>query len=239
MGKDEAVTVASQRPARRRAQGGRQRASHSLDAVVTEAVALLDEAGEPALTFRALAARLGTGVGSIYWYVSSKDELLDRASDHVLADVLTATAHVGSSADPLDDVRDVAVALFDAIAARPWLGSYFLNNAGFQPNGLMIYERLGQQVLRLDLTPRQLYQGVSAVLGFVVGVAADLGHDAEIAAAAPTLSEAADEWRALDPQTYPFLHAVAEEFSTHVDAELFRAGLDLLLDGLRQQVGRS
>src|SRR6478752_5690014 len=85
---DEAVTGTSQGSARRRGQGGRQRASHSLDAVVTEAVALLDEAGEPALTFRALAARLGTGVGSIYWYVSSKDELLDRAADHVMGDVL-------------------------------------------------------------------------------------------------------------------------------------------------------
>lgn len=45
---------------------GRRRASHSMEAVITEAVALLDEAGEPALTFRALAARLGGGVASIY-----------------------------------------------------------------------------------------------------------------------------------------------------------------------------
>ncbi len=68
-----------------RRAGERQRASHSMEAVLTEAVALLDEAGEPALTFRALAARLGGGVASIYWYVANKDELLDRASDHVLA----------------------------------------------------------------------------------------------------------------------------------------------------------
>jgi hypothetical protein len=36
-----------------------------MDAVVSEAVVLLDEAGEAALTFRALAARLGGGVASI------------------------------------------------------------------------------------------------------------------------------------------------------------------------------
>ncbi|WP_284327911.1 TetR/AcrR family transcriptional regulator [Demequina litorisediminis] len=52
----------------------RRRASHSLEAVVAASVAILDESGEDALTFRALAARLGGGVGSIYWYVSSKDE---------------------------------------------------------------------------------------------------------------------------------------------------------------------
>src|SRR4051812_20391644 len=71
--------------------GGRRRASHSLEAVVSEAVAILDEAGASALTFRSLAARLGGGVASIYWYVSSKDELLDRATDHVLAGVLADT----------------------------------------------------------------------------------------------------------------------------------------------------
>ncbi|MYS11544.1 TetR/AcrR family transcriptional regulator, partial [Streptomyces sp. SID6041] len=35
--------------------GGRRRASHSMESVLGEAVALLDEAGAPALTFRALA----------------------------------------------------------------------------------------------------------------------------------------------------------------------------------------
>jgi len=47
---------------------GRPRGSRpalSLPAVVDASVALLDEAGQDALTFRALAARMGTGVGGI------------------------------------------------------------------------------------------------------------------------------------------------------------------------------
>ena len=90
------------------ATGVRRRASHSMDAVMTASVALLDEAGESALTFRALAERLGGGVGSIYWYVSSKDELLDRATDHVLAQVLSTTDRLGTSSDPIDDLRAIA-----------------------------------------------------------------------------------------------------------------------------------
>src|SRR4051794_22963605 len=97
------------------AGGGRRRASHSMEAVVSEAVAILDEAGAAALTFRSLAARLGGGVASIYWYVSSKDELLDRAADHVLAAVLTATKPFSGSDDPIEDLRGIAVTLFDAI----------------------------------------------------------------------------------------------------------------------------
>src|ERR1700712_6067155 len=90
---------------RTRPTEGRRRASHSMEAVLPEAVALLDEAGEPALTFRALAARLGGGVASIYWYVASKDELLDRATDHVLGEVLAALEGRTGSDDAIDDLR--------------------------------------------------------------------------------------------------------------------------------------
>ena len=50
-------------------------------------------------------------------------------------------------------VRSIAVALFDAIAERPWLSAYFMRDTGLQPNALLLYERLGEQVLRLGLTP--------------------------------------------------------------------------------------
>src|SRR6476469_10733961 len=126
----------------------RKRASHSLEAVLTEAVALLDEEGEGALTFRALAARLGGGVGSIYWYVQSKEELLDRAADHVLESVLADTEQFVDEDDPIDAIRRIGLALFAAADARPWLSGYFLRNTGFQPNSLQLFERMGGQVLR-------------------------------------------------------------------------------------------
>jgi len=223
----------------------RKRASHSMEAVMTEAVALLDEAGEPALTFRALATRLGTGVGSIYWYVAGKDELLDRAADHVLADVLAATDGLLASDDPIDGMRAIAIVLFEAIADRPWLGSYFMRDTGVQPNGLRLYDRLGQQVLRLDLTRRERFHAVSAVIGYVVGIAADLGQQppqqvlaGEVSRDA-YLADWADQWRALDPAEFPYMHDIADEFEGHDDAEQFRAGLDLILAGLRLQAETS
>lgn len=219
----------------------RPRASHSLEAVVGQAVALLDEAGEPALTFRALAARLGGGVGSIYWYVASKDELLDRASDHVLADVLAATEPATTSEDPIDGLRTIAVTFFDAIVERPWLSAYFMRDTTVQPNALRLFERLGQQTLRLELTPRQGFNAVSSIIGFVVGIAADLGQQPppEVVDGSVTREEYigrfADEWRALDPEAFPFVHHIVDEFVGHDDREQFRAGLDLLLAGLREQ----
>jgi len=222
----------------------RRRVSHSMEAVISQTVALLDEAGESALTFRALAARLGGGVASIYWYVASKDELLDRATDHVLAGVLTNTELFTGGEDPIDDVRAIGVTLFDAIVDRPWLGAYFMRDTGLQPNGLLLYERLGQQVMRLGLTSRQTFHAVSAVLGFVIGIAADLGQQPPQEVVDGTtgrdeyLARYADQWRELDPETFPFVHNIVDEFAVHDDTDQFRAGLDLLLAGLRLQAGR-
>ncbi len=218
---------------------GRRRASHSMDTVIGEAVAILDEAGEPALTFRALAARLGGGVASIYWYVQNKDELLDRATDHVLGDVLAVTEEFVDTDDPIADVRRVGVALFDTVADRPWLGGYLMRDTGVQPNGLALYETIGRHVMRLELNPRDTFHAVSAILGFVIGTATDLGQQIpkEVLDGTVTGEEYirrfADQWRALDPQEHPYIHYIVDEFDGHDDRDQFTAGLDLLLDGLR------
>ncbi len=222
---------------------GRKRASHSMEAVLAAAVALLDEAGGPALTFRALAARLGTGVGTIYWYVSNKDELLDRATDHAIGGVLAVVEAQPASDDPIADLRAMAVALFDAIVDRPWLAAYFMRNTDIQGNSLRLYEKLGQQTLRLDLTPRQRFHAVSAIAGVVVGTAADLGMeipqellDGE-ADRDGHLGRFAEAWRALDAEDFPFVHEIADEFAGHDDRDQFLAALDLSLAGLRLQAG--
>ncbi|TQF73261.1 TetR/AcrR family transcriptional regulator [Rhodococcus spelaei] len=212
-----------------------------MEAVIGEAVALLDEAGESALTFRALAARLGGGVASIYWYVSNKDELLDRATDHVLGDVVARTDQFPDTDDPIADLRAIAVALFDAVVDRPWLGGYLMRDTGVQPNGLHLYESLGRQVMRLGLSPRDTFHGVSAVLGFVIGTATDLGQQIPPEVADGTVTGAeyitrfANQWRALDPDEHPYIHYIVDEFDGHDDGDQFRAGLDLLLAGLRLQ----
>lgn len=230
------------RPADRPSRG-RQRASHSIEAVLTAAVALLDEAGEQALTLRALAGRLGTGVGSIYWYVSGKDELLDRAIDHVLGGVLSAVQVQVRSDDPIDDLRTMAVTLFDAIVDRPWLGTQFMRNIADRGNSLRLYEALGEQTLRLDLTPKQRFHAVSAVVGVVVGSAADLGQEPpeEVLDGAvgrdEFLGRYAEMWRELDAGEYPFMHEIVDEFDGHDDKEQFLAALELTLAGLRLQAG--
>ena len=49
------------------------------------------------------------------------------------------------------------------------------------------------------------------------------------------MARVVDQWRSLDPQEFPFVHHIIDEFAGHDDADQFRAGLDLLLAGLRLQ----
>ncbi|WP_033258969.1 MULTISPECIES: helix-turn-helix domain-containing protein [Kitasatospora] len=216
-----------------------------MDAVLTAAVALLDEAGERALTLRALAGRLGTGVGSIYWYVSSRDDLLDRAVDHVLGGVLAEAAKRPPAADPVDDLRATAVTLYDAVVDRPWLGARFMRGLDLPGNSLRLYEELGRPALRLDLTPLQRFHAVSAVLGVVASAAAELGGQEPPEEVTDGLVDRAEffgryarTWRDLDAGEYPFLHDIVDEFEAHDDREQFLAALDLTLSGLRAQVER-
>ncbi|SDS54885.1 DNA-binding transcriptional regulator, AcrR family [Friedmanniella luteola] len=220
---------------------GRRRASHSLHAVLDEAIAILDEAGEPALTFRALAARLGGGVASIYWYVGSRDELLERVTEEVMGRVLVDTEQITHGPDPIANVRAIALVLFDEFVRRPWFGQFMLRNNGLQPNSMAMFDRLGQQVMRLELTPKQRFHAVSSIISYVVGVAVDLAQpppqeflDSGLEPS-EFLAMYADRWRALDPEDYPFAHQIADEFAVHDDLEVFRSGLDLLLAGLRLQ----
>jgi AcrR family transcriptional regulator len=222
---------------------GRRRASHSLDTVLREAIAILDESGEPALTFRALAARLGGGVASIYWYVDGRDELLELATEQVMGGVLADSEPLTHGPDPVTNVRAIALALFDEFVRRPWFGAFMLRNSGLQPNSMAMFERLGQQLMRLDLTPKQRFHAVSSVVSYVVGVAIDLAEPPPKEylesglAPAEFLRVLGDRWRALDPEAFPFAHQVADEMATHDDVDVFRSGLDLLLDGLRLQAG--
>lgn len=229
--------------ARGRARPQRPRASHSLESVLAEAVAILDESGAQGLTIRVLAARLGGGPASVYWYVTGRDELLDLAADSVLGGVLEAVRDVASD-DPIADLRAIARTLFDTIVDRPWLGAYAMRDTGRQIHSLMLYERIGEEVMRLGLTPRQSFYAASAVVGFVIGTAADMGQELPDAVVSGELdqkqylAQAAAQWRALDPAQYPFVHFIVDEFAVHDDRDQFRAGLDLLLAGLELQASR-
>ena len=99
--------------------------------------------------------------------------------------------------------------------------------------------------MRLGLSPRESFYAASAVVGFVIGTAADMGQELPDAVLSGELdqkqylAQATAQWRSLDPAEYRFVHFIVDEFAVHDDRDQFRAGLDLLLAGLELQAGRA
>ena len=216
----------------------RREESLSRDRIIEAAIALLDD-GEDGLTFRALSERLGTGAGAIYWHIADKSDLLTAACDAVVVRALAACAR---EASPRATIRALALGLFDAMDAHAWVGSALMHAAGQLPTVRLI-ERLGQQVRALGVADAAQWAAVSALLHYIVGVGGQNAANARHAQAhglvrSDFLESVAGTWEHLDPQDWPFVHAMAGELAAHDDRADFLAGIDLLLGGLKPARGR-
>jgi AcrR family transcriptional regulator len=223
--KMEAMATAAKRPERRTDALSKER-------IVAAAIEILDAGGESALTFRMLAASLATGSGAIYWHVGSKNELLMAATDDVIARVMT---DVVSGAQPQEAIRAIALGVFDAIDAHPWVGTQ-LSSEPWQSAIHQILEGVGGRLQALGVPERAQFDSASALVNYVLGLA---GQYAAAARLLPRetdrsafLATIAARWAQLDPAKYPFMHQVATQLPQHDDREQFLAGIDLILAGI-------
>ncbi|WP_433381720.1 TetR/AcrR family transcriptional regulator C-terminal domain-containing protein [Actinoplanes sp. CA-142083] len=204
----------------------------SRERIVEAAVELLDEAGEGGLTFRALSARLRTGPGAIYWHVANKSELLAVATETVLAGTLAADP---AGETPAQAVRKVALGVFDAIDAHPWVGAQMSRPAS-QSTTLRVFERLGRQVQALGVPDQAQFNAASALLNYVLGVAGQNAANARTqdpgTSRSDVLGAESAAWEKLDAADFPFLRNVATQLRDHDDREQFLAGVDLILAGI-------
>lgn len=220
-----------------RSRPDRARVRHSLESILDVTIAILDE-GEQALTFRTLAARLGGGVGSIYWYVSGRDELLERATDRVLGQLVAEADRSGEQEDPFSAIRSLALAMHRTLARHPWMADYLMRHPELQLNGLVLFDRFGRQLQRLDLTTRQRFLAVDALVSYINGFDAELrdrAREAEEVAAGTAAADPTQLWRSLPGEDFPFLAEVMEVVLSTSEEEQFLAGLDLLLTGIKVQ----
>lgn len=89
------------------------------DAVVRLAVDIADREGLAAVSFRRLAADLGVTPMSLYRHVRDKDDLLDRMTDAIMAELVLA---IDRADDWPDQLREVLRALHRVAAAHPVCG---------------------------------------------------------------------------------------------------------------------
>lgn len=204
----------------------------SRERIVDAAIELLDDEGEDGLTFRALAARLSTGAGAIYWHIKNKDELLVAASDVVVA---RALGDVSAHATPKKAIVGIALAVFETIDAHPWVGEELARNP--MPTAMLkIFERLGREVQALGAPASAQFTAATVLGSYIISESRQNAANGRLADPRPDraefLAQVAAEWQELDADEFPFTRNVAAQLREHDDRAEFLAGIDLILAGI-------
>ncbi|MFI9103842.1 TetR/AcrR family transcriptional regulator [Streptomyces fildesensis] len=137
------------------------------DRIVATAVRLLDTDGLAKFSMRKLAAELGVTAMSVYWYVDSKDDLLERVLDAVHGEIALPAEE--PDADWRDEVRQLAVGYRAMLVTHPWtahlIGEY-LNIGPFA----MDFANLSMRAMaRSGLAAEQMTGALGCVFQFVYG----------------------------------------------------------------------
>ncbi|MCZ4124781.1 TetR/AcrR family transcriptional regulator [Streptomyces sp. H39-S7] len=213
----------------------------SREQIIDTALEVLDAGGESALTIRALTERLSTGSGAVYYHVGTRDELLDSVTETVIGAAL-ANRSTGAATTPEDEVRVVALALFDAITAHNWLATRLTLQIIRNPVGPVtvgIFERIGGQMGALGVPRASWFVAASTLVHYILGA---VSQNARIEGDSSGIDPDADHdgfldatsaaWQGLDPEAYPFMHAIVDQMREHDDREQFLTGIAVILEGL-------
>jgi hypothetical protein len=142
---------------------------------------------------------------------------------------------VVSGAEPRAAIRTIALGVFDAIDAHPWVGTQ-LSGEPWQFAVLQIFEGFGEQLQAVGVPERAQFDCASALLNYVLGLAGQYAAGARLLAhetdRSAFLGTVAARWAQLDPAEYPFVRQVATLLPEHDDREQFLAGIDLILAGI-------
>ncbi|MGK6311322.1 TetR/AcrR family transcriptional regulator [Variovorax sp. DT-64] len=197
------------------------------------ALALVDAHGLTGLTMRALASELGTGAMTLYNYVSQREEL----------EVLVVEAVIGEARWAPDgdlawheELEAIAVMLWRSIRTHPHVIPLILTRRSRSPEVLAVAEALLRTLARGGRTGDRLLVAFRAVSALIMGAAqAELAGPLTLRAG-ESVSETISRFQALPPDRFPHLIEIATAASAS-DAETeFRAGLAILVDGLRNEI---
>jgi AcrR family transcriptional regulator len=153
--------------ARRGGRGAGQPSGLDRERITEVTVRLLDDEGLGRFSMRRLAAELNVTAMSVYWYVDTKDDLLELALDAVFGEMRLPAAD--SDEDWRDRLRALAAEYRALLVRHPWLSPLAGTFLNIGPHAIAFSDAV-QRVIRLTGLPAHGQMGaISAVFQFVYG----------------------------------------------------------------------
>ena len=233
----------AQRHRERGAQPPRRDRGLSRSEIVRTAIAVADAEGPDAISMRRIARELRAGVMSLYWYVGSKEELLDLMLEALLAE----TEVPEPSGDWRADLRVFARGSRAVLLRHRWMMEFLGGRPPSGPNDARNLERLLALLDGLGLNARLTIDVLMTVATYVMGAVLREAQemrgerDQQRAEAELTREEIEAEreryasWFAASDR-YPRIRRLMEQDidpdAAETRDERFEFGLDCLLDGI-------
>lgn len=190
-------------------------------AVVAEALQIVDAEGLGALTMRRLASKLGVGVATVYAAVTSKESLFQALADAVIIEV----SPVSETASPTEALVEYFLAMHEMLNRHPSVAQLSAMRPVLSEAALRMQERILELLGAGGLDAKAAAGAYSTlgsyVLGFTLTGVSRLDDNRHATVAS------------LPAEQFPHLHAAAPFFATQAtDEGQFEEGLRTILTGL-------
>lgn len=240
-----------QRHKARGSQPPRRDRGLSREEIVSAAIAVADAEGPEAISMRRIAREVGAGVMSLYWYVASKEELLDLMLDAIEAEIEVP--------EPTGDWRaDLGVFAHRTRAAlrrHGWAVEFIGTRPPSGPNDVRNLERLLSLLDGIGVDDYQVVMGIfmtvaTFVIGAVIREAQEVRFQAEQerveASMTPEEVQAEHErfrsWFESSgryPHIARLMEAGIDPDDPNTRDERFQFSLDCVLDGIAARLAAS
>lgn len=158
------------------------------DRIISVSVRLLDAEGPEKFSMRRLAAELGVTAMSLYWYVDTKDDLLELALDSVFTEIGVADHEAqdaaqdaaDDAADPdsdwRDDLRAIAGSYRALLVRHPWVSALVGKFLNIGPHSMEFSAAVLRVMRRTGLPAHGQTGALASVFQFVYGFGTIEGH---------------------------------------------------------------
>jgi AcrR family transcriptional regulator len=137
---------------------------HSREQIARAAIAIADEKGLAAASMRTVAASLGTSAGSLYRYLSSRDDLLALMVDAASAGVKGPSRETG---DWLEAMLDLARQQLKVLNRHPWLVEILPRHLPPGPNAMAFLNHCLRILEPVPADDQAKYEAIAMMTGVV------------------------------------------------------------------------
>ncbi|MDG4814722.1 TetR/AcrR family transcriptional regulator [Micromonospora sp. WMMD956] len=199
--------------------------THTRDEIVAAAIAMADTDGLGAVSMRAVATALDTGAGSLYRYLTSRDDLLDLMADRAAGELRPYPEATG---DWLDAMLRIARRQLELYRRHRWLVEILPRPTALGPESLAFFDHCLAVLRPVPAATTTKFEAIAMTTGVV-----SLFARSEAAGPPARLD-------GIDPAAFPHLAAaLAAPQAPPAQRDLFEATVRGVLRGLLGDAGEA